>query len=89
MGIFKRKKEFTTSISKGSRSTLLQVVRTLSEQRVILQKMAADGMCLYDSIPPELKNNERFDNLDCSNSILEEASLDLALVVNNIKSIME
>lgn len=84
-----REKSEKTILNKESRGTLLQVVRTLSEQQKVIEKMANAGMDIYDNLPKGLQCSSRFDRLNCSNWTLKEASLDIESAIESIKSVID
>lgn len=78
-----------TILNKESRTTLIQVVRTLSEQQKIVEQMADAGMDIYEKLPEGLQLSSRFEKLDCSNWTLKEAALDIESAITGIKSVIE
>ena len=78
-----------TVLNKESRSTLLEVTKTLSEQQKIIEKMAHSGMDIYENLPEGLQQSSRFEKLDCSNWTLLEVAADVESAIIGLKSVID
>lgn len=78
-----------TVLDKECRAVLKDTIRTLKEQKRILEDMADKGLDMYNSLPTGVKESDRGLDLDASNWNLKGASVDIESAIFNIKQVLE